>query len=44
MLKGKDSYSIAEQKLLLSAYKDLGKTEQETTLAAKLKARGVALR
>jgi len=43
LLLEKDSFSMAEQKLLLSAYADLNMTDDEDELRSKLKARGVAL-
>jgi len=43
LLSEKDSHSITEQKLLLSAYVDLQQTDEEAALRTKLETRGVAL-
>ena len=40
LLSGKDSYTMAEQKLQLLAYTDLKLTDEERTLRDKLETRG----
>jgi tetratricopeptide (TPR) repeat protein len=43
LLSGKDSYSVAEQKLQYEAYTELGQVDKAMDLQTKLRARGVAL-
>ena len=43
LLAGKDTYSMAEQRLQLSAYSDLAMIEEEYELKEKLEARGFSL-